>query len=208
MRRARAGDLDRVLHRLHQRDRIGPARRPCRRRRSTSRASASAAVAWSSRTVCLAAPSAARSPREIGGLAHVGELFEPVAHVVRRACGRRHRATGGPRAGTMAKASGSGVCATSAPRMLKVQATACGSDTTSASALSLAISARMRASLSSAASPAKRRSCSVTGPSGGAGRSVQIASIGLGSIGTSVAPAAAQALASFSAPSTVCSHGS
>ena len=51
----------------------------------------------------------------------------------------------------IAKTSGSGVCCTSEPRMLKVQATACGSDTTSASALSLPSSARMRASLSSAA---------------------------------------------------------
>ncbi len=92
--------------------------------------------------------------------------------------------------------------------MLKLQATACGSDTTSASALSFAISARMRRSLSSAASPAKRRSCSLIGPSGGGGRSVQMSSIRLGSIGTSAAPAAAQALTSFSAPSTVCSHGS
>ena len=107
---------------------------------------------------------------------------------------------GRPSRGTIANESGSGVCETSEPRMLKVQATACGSDTTSASALSLAISGRMVASLVSAASPAKRMSCSVTGPSGGAGRSVQNSSIGLGSIATSVAPALAQARASFSAP--------
>src|SRR2546421_329553 len=49
--------------------------------------------------------------------------------------------------------------------MLKVQATAWGSDTTSASARSFATSARMRASLSSAASPAKWTSCNVTAPS-------------------------------------------
>ena len=92
--------------------------------------------------------------------------------------------------------------------MLKVQATACGSDTTSASARRLAISARILSSLAFVASPAKRRSCSTTGPSGGAGRSVQIVSIGLGSTGTSVAPALAQARASRSAPSAVCSQGS
>src|SRR5262249_3435536 len=94
----------------------------------------------------------------------------------------------------MAKARGSGVWATSAPRMLNAQARACGSDTTSASARSFATSARMRASLSSAASPAKRTSCTVTAPSGGAGRSAQMASIKSGSTATSVAPAAAQAL--------------
>ncbi len=115
---------------------------------------------------------------------------------------------GRPSRGMMAKESGSGVCETSAPRMLKVQATACGSDTTSASAFSFAISGRMVESLVSAASPAKRMSCSVTAPSGGAGRSFHNSSIGFGSIGTSVAPALAQARASFSAPSTVCSHGS
>ena len=47
----------------------------------------------------------------------------------------------------MAKASAIGVCAMSAPRMLKVQAIACGSETTSASARRLAISARMRVEL-------------------------------------------------------------
>ena len=100
---------------------------------------------------------------------------------------------GRPSRGMIANESGSGVCDTSAPRMLKVQATACGSDTTSASAFSFAISGRTVESFVSAASPAKRMSCSVTAPSGGAGRSVHNSSIGLGSIGTSVAPALAQA---------------
>src|ERR1700730_9042087 len=69
----------------------------------------------------------------------------------------------------IAKASGSGVWCTSAPRILKVQATACGSETTNASALSFLISARMRSSFCAAGSPANCRSCGTTAPWGGAG---------------------------------------
>ena len=57
-------------------------------------------------------------------------------------------------------------------------------------------------------SPANLMSRKVTGPCGGAGRSFHSASIGLSSTATSVAPAAAQALRSFSALSVVCSQGS
>ena len=96
---------------------------------------------------CSARPSAVRSRMKSAGLAHVGELLELVAHRVAELARCRCRASGRPSCGTMAKASGSGVCATSAPRMLNVQATACGSDITSASARSVAISARMRVEL-------------------------------------------------------------
>src|SRR6266478_6219642 len=72
----------------------------------------------------------------------------------------------------IAKASGSGVWETSAPRMLNVQATACGSETTSASALSFLISARMRSSFCAAGSPANCRSCGTIAPWGGARRLV------------------------------------
>ena len=102
----------------------------------------------------------------------------------------------------MAKASGGGVCATSAPRILKAQATACGSETTSASARNFASSARMRAACRP---PLRRQSadrCRATARRGG-GRSRQIASIRSGSTATNVAEAAAQALPSRSAPSTV-----
>ena len=85
--------------------------------------------------------------------------------------------------------------------MLKVQATFCGSDTTSTSARSLTSSARTRLSLSAALSPASLRSRSADRPMGGAGRSFHSASIGLLSTATSSAPALAQALRSLSAPS-------
>ncbi len=65
-----------------------------------------------------------------------------------------------------AKASATGVWATSEPRMLKVQAIAWGSETTSASALSFLISARTRSSLCAAASPENCRSCDTTAPVG------------------------------------------
>ena len=66
--------------------------------------------------------------------------------------------------------------------MLKIQAIAWGSETTSASALSFLISARTRSSLCAAASPANCRSCGTTAPWGGAGRSRpdRIDRIGLG----------------------------
>ena len=74
---------------------------------------------------------------------------------------------------------------------------------------SLAISSRMRVELRrSRLSPANFRPWTATGPSGGAGRSCQTASIGLPSTATSSAPALAQAAASRSAAAEVCSQGS
>ena len=147
MRGARAGDLGRVLHRLHQRDRIGAARRPCRPRRAIS---ARERIGARSRGRGALPPSRRRAlrgrPSNALGLAHIGERLEIVAHLVGELAAvdvERRRAL---RAARSRRPSGSGVCATSAPRMLKVQATLCGSDTTSASAFSLAISAWMRAS--------------------------------------------------------------
>src|ERR1700761_5055250 len=99
---------------------------------------------------------------------------------------------GRPLLGTSAYDKGSGVCATSPPRMLKVQATAWLSDKTSASAPSLVISASIRFSLSASASPANGWPCGATGGSGRGGRSVQTASTGLTSTATSSAPALAQ----------------
>ena len=116
----------------------------------------------------------AQRGREVGRLAHVGELLEPMAHVVGRACGRRHRATGGPRAGTIANESGSGVCCTSEPRMLKAPGDRVRVGHHQRVGLELAELGADARSLSSAVSPAKRRSCSLIGPSGGAGRSVQM----------------------------------
>src|SRR5262249_13801403 len=157
------------------------------------RASASAAVPWSIRTRFFRRPKSSsasgkadgsrRSARVSRQLRTSLESFRPSIYN-----------DGRPACGMMAKASGSGVCATSAPRMLKAQAIACGSDTTSASAWSLVSSARMRASFSPAASPAKRTSCSATAPSGGAGRSAQMASIRSGSTAMSLAPALLQPL--------------
>src|SRR5437016_11998624 len=115
---------------------------------------------------------------------------------------------GRPSFGTSAYDKGSGVCATSAPRMLKVQATACESDSTSASTPSLPISCRISSSFFVSASPANCVPCTVTGASGGGGRSVQIASTGLVSTATSSAPALAQAAVSRSAAAAVCSQGS
>ena len=57
-------------------------------------------------------------------------------------------------------------------------------------------------------SPANCRSCGTTAPWGGAGRSVQIASIGLGSVATRMALTVAQALARRSALSALCSQAS
>src|ERR1700694_5201356 len=92
--------------------------------------------------------------------------------------------------------------------MLKVHATACESDNTSASTPSLSISSPIRFSLSSSASPENCLPCTVTGASGGAGRSVHTASRGLLSTATSSAPALAQAAVSRSAAAEVCSQGS
>src|SRR6266568_1565927 len=92
--------------------------------------------------------------------------------------------------------------------MLKVHATAWESDSTSASAPSFVISARIRPSFSLSASPENGVPCTVTGASGGGGRSVHTESTGLVSTATSSAPALAQAAASRSAAAEVCSHGS
>ena len=181
MRRARAGDLGRVLHRLHQRDRVGAARRPCRRRCVTRRASASAAVAWSSRTRLLpcaergevareVAPARARR-RALRGAWRTS--FDELAAV-------DDRARAGPRAARWRRRAAAACARRRAPRMLKVQATRVrvGDDQRVGAQLrELRADARelvrrrlRRRSAGRAARPA---------PSGGAGRSVQIASIGL-----------------------------
>ena len=82
MRRAGAFDLDRVLHRLHQHDRVGTATELCRPLPVIWRASASAAVAWSMRTVFLACTERGETAGKVGRLAHIGERFQAVAHVV------------------------------------------------------------------------------------------------------------------------------
>ncbi len=108
----------------------------------------------------------------------------------------------------MAQDSGSGVKATSPPRMLKVQATPCGSDSTTASSFSSVSLPRMRASLSSTLSPARAGERMTTGAVGAAGRSSHTASSGLLSTATSVPPALVTARRSFSTPSMVISQGS
>ena len=92
----------------------------------------------------------------------------------------------GPSADSTAKASASGMCGTSLPRMLKAQATDDVSVSTAWAAPSLASAAASRASLSLASSPAYSIGWIAILASGGAGRSVQIWSIGLRSTGTSV----------------------
>ena len=72
-----------------------------------------------------------------------------------------------PSAASMAKPSASGVCGTSPPRMLKVQASEDGSVSTACVAPSLAIAAASRASLSLASSPANSIGWISTGASGG-----------------------------------------
>src|SRR4051812_10614694 len=115
---------------------------------------------------------------------------------------------GRPSCGTSAYDNGSGVCETSAPRILKVHATACESDNTSASTPSFAISRRIRFSFSSAVSPEYWTPCREGGASGGGGRSVHPESPGLLSTATSSARALAQAAVRRSAADEVCSHGS
>ena len=174
----------------------------------TRRASASAPVAWSSRTVLPASPSAARSRAKCVGRAHVGKFFQAVAHVVgklapvdierRPALARDHREgqrQRGVRHVRAADVEGPG----DRVRIGHHQRVGLELCDLGADQREFCLPRRRRRSA---------ESCSLTGPSGGAGRSLHNSSIGLGSIATSVAPALAQALASFSAPSTVCSHGS
>jgi hypothetical protein len=61
--------------------------------------------------------------------------------------------------------------------MLKTQASAWGSETTSASTLASVSAFWMRASFETLSSPAKAAGCALTGAAGGAGRSLQSASI-------------------------------
>ena len=108
---------------------------------------------------------------------------------------------------TIAKESGAACGGTSAPRMLSAQATAWESETTSASARSLANLGTTRAASRSRLRRRARVGCRVTAPSGGAGRSGQIDRADWARAATSVAPTAAQALRSRSTLSAVCSQG-
>ena len=113
-------------------------------------------------------------------LGDVGEVGERRAHAVGQLSPVDDRASARPRVGTSAKASGSGVWLTSEPRMLKSQATACGSLTHQRVALAFASAACDAAELvAPPPRPAALRACRLTAPSGGGGRSAQIASIGL-----------------------------
>ena len=129
---------------------------------------------------------------ERGRLAHIGDSSSACAHCIvelaavdieRRAAFARQ----------IAKASASGVWATSPPRMLKVQATVCGSDTSSASARAFASSARMRLILSAALSPAYSDVMQHDWPGWRRGPVAPQRVDRVGVTGTSDAPAASQA---------------
>src|SRR6266702_962169 len=92
--------------------------------------------------------------------------------------------------------------------MLKVQATAWLSESTSASAPRFSTSLLICLSFSASAMPAYCTPWTVTGAIGGGGRSCQTASTALLSTATSSAPALAQAADRRSAAAKVCSHGS
>ena len=117
-------------------------------------ASASAAVAWSSRTLLLCGPERREVLRERRGLAHVGKLLERVAHGVgelaavdieRRTAVLRHDREG-ERQGRVRDVGAADV---EGPRHRPA-----GWTRRARRRLSLAISARMRSSLAAASSPA------------------------------------------------------
>ena len=92
-------------------------------RRLQRLASRAGAVAASKASRFPSAPSASRSRDQAIGLRDIGKVGQIMRARCSTACARRHRASACPAAGTMAKLSGKGVCATSAPRMLNSQAT-------------------------------------------------------------------------------------
>src|SRR5581483_9436425 len=152
MRLVGAADFGDILHRLHQRDGIRPAQRD-----------AAALLDDSDKCVRrgrLIEPQprlAGCRGRKIGGkgvrLAQIGEALQRVTHRMVELLPVEIN----PRPALAAddgKASATGTCGTALPRMLKVQASACGSEMTSASARRLPISSRTRASLAAASMPA------------------------------------------------------
>ena len=117
--------------------------------------------------------------------------------------------SGLPLAGTIANASATGLCATSAPRMLSNQATESGSVRITASSPSLRNVACSSAIFCSAALPAYFKGCGITAPCGAAGRSrPQIRSTGLAPSGLSLMPLGFSALTRSSIAAAVCSLGS
>ena len=78
---ARAGDLDGVLHRLHQRDRIGAARHLAAAAGHQPRDRVGGGRLVEPHGPLGRAERRQRG-REIGRLAHLGELLEAMAHVV------------------------------------------------------------------------------------------------------------------------------
>ena len=176
MRAARAFELGLVLARLHQRDRIlADFRRAARLLQQAREFHRHGGGVEENASVLLAeALEIGFEPRRLGD---IGECFEIGARFGVELCRDRHKAAACPPSGSAQKPAAAACSATSSPRILKAQATACGSLTRSASALPSAVA--MRASFFVADSPASRGGCRVTAPCGGAGRSVQIASIGL-----------------------------
>ena len=190
------------LHRLQQRDRIGArastlppalgrrsAPRPRRRSPGSSRTRLALGRARArSRGEFVAARARRRAPRArartvVGELAAVDD-----------------RARAGRRCGTIAKASGSGVCGTSAPRMLNSPGDrSCGSETTSASARASRSRRGCASSLSRASSPASASRAAPPAPSGGGGPVGPDRVDRIGVDGDQLAPAAAQARRSCSA---------
>ena len=108
----------------------------------------------------------------------------------------------------MAKPSTKGVCGRSCPRMLCSQQTESARVITAACAPSFFKPSASRARLAVASSPARLKACGTARRIGGAGWSAQIASMGLVSSATSVAPACSQARARWAAPLAVDSQGS
>ena len=121
---------------------------------ATRRAIASGQAAGSSRTVRCSLPSAARSRSKSRASRARRRALRGDGGRRCRACGRRHRAPAGPPAARSRSASTTGVCGTSLPRMLNSQATACGSETTSASAAAFASRRGCARACAAASSPA------------------------------------------------------
>ena len=203
MRRARAGDLGCVLDRLHHRDRIGSAR-------DLAAARADQPLDGVGGGGRIEPDGAARRAecREVGGegvrLAQIGDVGESVADGVgqlaavdieRRAALRRHDGEGERDRGM----GDVGAADVEQP----ADRVRIGDDQRVGAGLG-DFGCRPARAWRSPASPAKRSSCRLTAPSGGrrAVRPDRVERIGVRSRPAS-APAAAQALASLSAPSIV-----
>ena len=118
-----------------------------------------------------------------------------------------NRASAARRCGTIGEASGSGVCATSAPRMLNSQATLCASLTTSPSAR-LQRRANAARSWPTRSRRRSRSGCAVTAPSGAAADRSRSRRSDWSRPRPVRRRRARQALANRSTASGVCSHGS